>query len=60
MKIAQVRVVALWTAVALQPVPPLFAAVTVTPADGTKPASDVVEPPTLVALPFVYVWKSEK
>ena len=53
MKIAHVRVVALCAVVALQPVPPVFAATSVTPAAGTKPASDVVEPPTLLAVPFV-------
>ena len=53
MKIAQVRVVALCAEVALQPVPPVFAATTWTPADGTKPDRDAVVPPWLVAVPLV-------
>src|SRR4029453_7733327 len=56
MKIAQVRVVALCAAVALQPVPPVFAATTWTPAEGTKPESDAVVPPWFVAVPLVYTW----
>jgi hypothetical protein len=53
MKIAQVRLVALCDAIALQPVPPVFDAVTETPDDGTKPESDCVVPAWFFAVPAV-------
>ena len=56
MKIEQVRVVALCPVVALQPVPPVAVAAMRTPADGTKPARDAVEPPWFDAVPVVYTW----
>ena len=60
MKIEHVRVVALCPVVALQPEPPVAVAEIETPADGTKPASEAVEPRWLDAVTVVFTWKSEK
>src|SRR5687768_18212829 len=62
MKIEQVFAVPEWLAIALQPVPAVAVATTVTPAEGMKlvGASGVPTPARFEPVPLAYSWKSLK